>query len=123
MKLTKEDLNKSLEIQFQKDLKDLLEVVDLYNKSNKMLFENRLSKEEYETLNEGLWEKVKYGLSKLGRYKAGGKILGKGKIDQEAAVKIQTIIDKKGNEMIKALNSSIKEKNPEFPNNKKGQDF
>ena len=123
MKLTQQEIDEAIEIQFQKDLKSLLEVADLYNKSNKMLFENRLSKEEYETLNEGLWEKAKYYMSKLGRYKAGGKILGKGKIDQEAAAKIQTIIDKKGNEMIKTLNASIKEKNPEFPNNEKGQDF
>ena len=45
-----------------------------------------------------LWSKVKYGLSKLGRYKAGGKIFGKRKIDQETAAKITRILDKKGNE-------------------------
>ena len=27
---------------------------------------------------EGLWDTIKYGFSKLGRYKAGGKIFGKG---------------------------------------------
>lgn len=75
------------------------------------------------SINEGVWEKVKYGLSKLGRYKAGGKIMGKGKIDQEAGAKIQQIIDKKGNEVIKALDSKIKEANPEFPNNEKGVQF
>jgi len=76
-----------------------------------------------EMIDEGMWEKIKYGLSKLGRYKAGGKIFGKGKIDQEAAAKIQQIIDKKGNEMIKALDAQMKEQNPEFPNNEKGADF
>lgn len=76
-----------------------------------------------EMIDEGMWEKIKYGLSKLGRYKAGGKIFGKGKIDQEAAAKIQQIIDKKGNEMIKALDAQIKEQNPEFPNNEKGAEF
>jgi hypothetical protein len=75
------------------------------------------------SVNEGVWEKIKYGLSKLGRYKAGGKIFGKGKIDKEAAAKIQAIIDKKGNEVIKALDAEIKEKNPEFPNNEKGVEF
>jgi hypothetical protein len=75
------------------------------------------------TVNEGVWEKIKYGLSKLGRYKAGGKIFGKGKIDQEAGAKIQAIIDKKGNEVIKALDAKIKETNPEFPNNEKGVQF
>jgi hypothetical protein len=76
-----------------------------------------------EMIDEGMWEKIKYGLSKLGRYKAGGKIFGKGKIDQEAAAKIQQIIDKKGNEMIKALDAQIKQENPEFPNNEKGAEF
>ena len=75
------------------------------------------------TINEGVWEKVKYGLSKLGRYKANGKIFGKGKIDQEAGAKIQAIIDKQGNELIKTLNANIKSSNPEFPNNEKGNDF
>jgi hypothetical protein len=76
-----------------------------------------------EMIDEGMWEKIKYGLSKLGRYKAGGKVFGKGKIDQEAAAKIQQIIDKKGNETIKALDADIKQKNPEFPNNEKGAEF
>lgn len=74
-------------------------------------------------INEGVWEKVKYGLSKLGRYKADGKIFGKGKTDQEAGAKIQSIIDKQGNELIKNLNNNIKTNNPEFPNNEKGNDF
>ena len=75
------------------------------------------------TINEGVWEKVKYGLSKLGRYKANGKIFGKGKTDSEAAVQIQAIIDKKGNELIKNLDAAIKEKNPQFPNNEEGNLF
>lgn len=79
--------------------------------------------ESNENLDEGLWDSIKYGLSKLGRYKADGKILGKGKIDQEYAEKIQQIIDKKGNEMIKLLHAKIKEENPEFPNNKDPQKF
>jgi len=76
-----------------------------------------------ERLDEGFWDSVKYGLSKLGRYKANGKILGKSKIDQEAARKIQQIIDKEGNELIKNLDSKIREENPEFPNNKDPQQF
>ena len=35
------------------------------------------------SLDEGFWDTIKYGLSKLGRYKAGGKIMGKGKVDIE----------------------------------------
>ena len=76
-----------------------------------------------EKLDEGFWDSVKYGLSKLGRYKANGKIFGKGKIDQEAARKIQQIIDKQGNELIKTLDAKIREENPEFPNGKDPQQF
>lgn len=123
MKVTKNEIQEAIDLSFQKDLKALLEVCGLYEKGNKMLSENKLSRFEYTNLNEGLWEKAKYYMSKLGRYKAGGKILGKGKIDQEAGAKIQAILDKKGNELIKKLNSDIKEKNPEFPNNEKGEQF
>ena len=69
-------------------------------------------------LNEGFWDTIKYAISKLGRYKAGGKIFGKSKVDQEYASKILNIIEKEGNEMIKDLDAKIKETNPEFPNNK-----
>jgi len=74
-------------------------------------------------VNEGLMDTVKYGLSKLGRYKAGGKIFGKGKVDQEAARKIQQIIDKQGNAVIKQLDDTIRQENPEFPNNKEPEQF
>lgn len=90
---------------------------------NEILKETLAKIESNERLNEGFWDSVKYGLSKLGRYKANGKIFGKGKIDQEAARKIQQIIDKQGNELIKTLDSKIREENPEFPNGKDPQQF
>lgn len=96
-------------------------VNEIINEMFKNVNENTLLNED--TVNEGVWEKIKYGLSKLGRYKVGGKILGRGKIDQEAAAKIQAIIDKKGNEVIKNLDAEIKKTNPEFPNNEKEVDF
>ena len=34
---------------------------------------------------ENLWQNIKYGFSKLGRYKAGGKIFGKGETDKKAS--------------------------------------
>ena len=74
-------------------------------------------------LDEGFWDTIKYALSKLGRYKAGGKIFGKGKVDQEYAAKILSIIEKEGNEMIRDLDAKIKETNPEFPNNEDPQQF
>jgi len=82
---------------------------------------NRLNEDGVQELNEGLWEKVKYGLSKLGRYKAGGKIFGKGKIDAQEAAQIKTIVDKKGNEVINALDAKIKD--TKFPNNEKEEEF
>lgn len=96
-------------------------VNEIINEMFEDVNENTLLNED--TINEGVWEKIKYGLSKLGRYKVGGKILGRGKIDQEAAAKIQAIIDKKGNEVIKNLDAEIKKTNPEFPNNEKEVDF
>jgi hypothetical protein len=74
-------------------------------------------------LDEGFWDTIKYALSKLGRYKAGGKIFGKSKVDQEYASKILSIIEKEGNEMIRDLDAKIKETNPEFPNNEDPKQF
>ena len=121
--LTKKELDIALYNDYHKTIKELTENSDLLLKGNQMLIENKLSQQEYQVLQEGAWESIKYGLAKLGRYKAGGKIFGKGKIDQEAGSKIQSILDKKGNEVIKQLDSSIKQENPEFPNNKEGEKF
>jgi len=123
MILTEQDLERALNKEYQETLNKLVECADLMLKGNQMLVENKLSEKDYEILQEGLWEKAKYYMAKMGRYKAGGKIFGKGKVDQEAAAKIQQLLDKKGNEMIKSLNSKIKGENPEFPNNEKGDDF
>lgn len=120
---TKKELEESINLDIEKTILDITECIDLYLKGQKLLSENKINKKDLDVINESLWEKVKYGLSKLGRYKAGGKILGKGKIDQEAGAKIQSIIDKKGNELIKSLNNQIKKENPKFPNNEKGDQF
>jgi hypothetical protein len=75
------------------------------------------------TLNESLWEKAKYYLSKLGRYKANGKIFGKDKVDQEAIKKIDDILAKEGNDIIRKIDAGIKQYNSEFPNNESARDF
>jgi hypothetical protein len=74
-------------------------------------------------LQEGTWENIKYALSKLGRYKAGGKIFGKSQTDAKALAQITALLDKKGNEVIKNLDSAIKQNNTEFPNNRSQEDF
>jgi len=78
---------------------------------------------EKRELNEGIMDTLKYGISKIGRYKAGGKIFGKGEVDRQAAEKIKQIIDKKGNEIIKNLDATIKKENPEFPNTEDQKQF
>ena len=71
-----------------------------------------------ELLNEGWWETTKYALSKLGRYKADGKILGKTQATANAEGKIRDLLTKKGNEIIQQLDRGIREIDSEFPNNK-----
>jgi hypothetical protein len=82
------------------------------------LIEQDLAQINLSPLNEGWWENAKYALSKLGRYKADGKIFGKSQTDAKANAKIMALLDKQGNDRIKELDNLIKKTNPEFPNNK-----
>lgn len=86
--------------------------------------EKEIKKNEAELLNEGFWEDFKYYTAKVtGRYKANGKFFGKAKVDAEAKAKIDAILNKAGNDVIRKLDDFIKQTNPEFPNNRKGDDF
>jgi hypothetical protein len=76
-----------------------------------------------ELLNEGWWETTKYALSKLGRYKADGKILGKTQATANAEGKIRDLLTKKGNEIIQQLDRDIRDIDSEFPNNKSRVSF
>lgn len=69
-------------------------------------------------LNEGWWETTKYALSKLGRYKANGKIFGKTQETAKSEGKVRDLLMKKGNEIIQQLDKDIRGIDPEFPNNK-----
>ena len=96
----------------------------IVNQILKETVENYKKLESENRLDEGFLDSIKHGLAKLmGRYKAGGKIFGKGSVDMEYAEKIKKIIDKEGNEMIRQLDAKIKETNPKFPNNKDPQQF
>lgn len=70
-------------------------------------------------LNESFWDDVKYGFSKLGTYKAGGKIFGKGKVKKEAAAEVEELLKKESNKLLKTVVEDV-EKNvaPEFPNSR-----
>ena len=113
----------------QKDKNVLSEINDMRRQmglqvlSESELLELELSKIDLDPLNEGWWENAKYALSKLGRYKAGGKILGKSQTDAKARADIAKLLEKEANEVIRNLDKSIREKNPEFPNNKSQLDF
>ena len=87
------------------------------------LLEIELNQIDLNPLNEGWWENAKYALSKLGRYKVGGKVWGKTQTIALANSKIADLLDKTANEKIKALDKSIRQSNPEFPNNKSQEEF
>jgi len=75
---------------------------------------------EFQYINEeGGWETIKYGLSKLGRYKANGKILGKGETDRKAKEEIDEIMNDTTNAIIKSTFDQVKKVAPEFPNDRK----
>ena len=67
---------------------------------------------------ENLWSNIKYGLSKLGRYKADGKIFGKGKTDKKSAEEIGRIMGDTSNAALSAVYDIVKEKSPQWPNDK-----
>ena len=75
-----------------------------------------LNENQYNTLIESLWDNVKHGLTKFGTGVSSN-------VSNDTKLKIQFIIDKKGNELIKSLDDYIKKTNPEFPNNKDGKKF
>lgn len=70
-------------------------------------------------LNESFWDDVKYGLSKLGRYKAGGKIFGKKGTDEKSKQEIIEIMKKESNKLLKQVYGEVKIAAPEFPNDRR----
>lgn len=70
-------------------------------------------------LNESFWDDVKYGLSKLGRYKAGGKILGKKETDETSKLELREIMKKESNKLLKQVYGEVAIVAPEFPNDRK----
>ena len=95
-----------------KELQKLYESIELINKN-----------QDDNVITEGTWEKIKYGLSKLGRYKAGGKIFGKKKVTKDAENKIRDILNKESNKLLRGLDSEIRRVSPEFPNDEKRVTF
>lgn len=109
--------NKEIQDLIKKILKEELSLLEAEAESGKEWGER--NKPE----TSSTWEKLKYVAGQLGSYKVNGKFFGKKKERAAAEEKMRAIIDKKGNEFIKNLDTLIKEKTPEFPNNLKAADF
>tara|TARA_R110000824_G_scaffold10056_1_gene44581 strand:- start:3295 stop:5514 length:2220 start_codon:yes stop_codon:yes gene_type:complete len=89
-----------------------------------MLCEELAELNSAEHLDEGFWEKFKHKTAKaLGKYKVGGKIFGKDKIEARAAKELKSLLDKVGNEKIKELDKGLQTQFPEFPNNEEKEKF
>ena len=88
------------------------------------LHESLVIIEDKNRLDEGAWEKIKYGLGKyLPKYKVGGKnplqIKGRMKARAKAEAQLEAILEDESNKVIKELLKSIKKAYPKFPNNEK----
>ena len=89
---------------FESVLADFLLEIELHEKALN----------EGKVLNESLWEKAKYYLGKLGRYKVNGKFFGKNKELEASRKKVDDLINKEANAKIKELIGNIKKHVPEF---------
>ena len=69
------------------------------------------------------WENIKFALSKLGRYKAGGKIRGKKELDKKEIARIEALLDKSTNNQIQNIKKTIDKEFEGFPNNKEQNVF
>ena len=111
-----ENKNKEIQDLIKKILKE--ELANIQEAESGKEWEDRNKPETSST-----WEKLKYVAGQLGSYKVNGKFFGKKKERAAAEEKMRAIIDKQGNEFIKNLDTLIKDKTPEFPNNLKAADF
>ena len=99
---------------------------------------NRLSKKQLERLireqmkthpkllNEGVWDSIKYGLSKLGSLEVGGKLFGRAKTRAKADEDYQKLLDKldqQTSKIMKDFENHIEKEYPEFPNMKDKMSF
>jgi len=74
-------------------------------------------------LEEGIWEKAKYYMGKLGSLEKGGKFFGSRKAHKAAREKIQQAMDNASNKAIKQLDSLLRETYPKFPNMETQEDW
>jgi len=95
-----------------------------YDNALTKLYESLTYVDDKERIDEGTWENIKYGLSKiLPKYKVGGKnilqIKGRRVAKKDAEKKIKDILTKESNKLIRELDKEVTRVAPEFPNDKK----
>jgi hypothetical protein len=113
--------NKNSELKLQ--LINLINERSIKDYSFKKVMNGHNPVNNYKLMNEGAWEKAKYFLSKLGSLEKGGKIIGRGKQMVKAKAQIEDILSKASNDVIRRLDSTIKEQYKEFPNMESHQEF
>ncbi|MAE86714.1 MAG: hypothetical protein CMB80_28525 [Flammeovirgaceae bacterium] len=84
--------------------------------SKEKLIEVKINGKTYH-INEGLWSKVKAFIAQAGSLEKGGKIFGRSSQSKAALDQITAVLEKEGNKLIKALDTSLKKSIPKFPNN------
>lgn len=76
------------------------------------------------TLEEGIWDSIKYYVGKLGSMEKGGKIGGDRKMRHVKAVdKLESAIEKAGGTVVKDLRSKIEQGYKQFPNMKSKEEY
>ena len=99
------------------------------NRLTKSQLENLIKeqiKENPGLLNEGIWDSIKYGLSKLGSLEVGGKIFRREATRQKAEDMYQELLSKLDDEtskMMKDFENHMEKEYPEFPNMKDKMEF
>lgn len=75
-------------------------------------------------IEEGIWDKLKYYVGKLGSLEKGGKVFGDRKMRNIAALdKVNAALEKASSDTVKTLKDNIEEKYPEFPNMESKEEF
>ena len=107
---------------FEFQLNEVVTRLNEAEKQQKLLLENS-NIENYNKINEGIWDSIKYGLSKLGSLEKGGKIFGRGKQSAAAEAQLNALLDQQSNILLKNLDSTLKKDFPGFPDMKDKEKF
>ena len=68
----------------------------------------KIIKEELDSIDEGLWSKLKNFVARAGSLEKGGKFFGASEKEKAAQNQIEKVLEKEGNKMIKSLDVALK---------------